>query len=502
MESTDVVIAGGGPTGLMLACELRLAGVGVVVVDGLPARTGESRAGGIHARTMEILDQRRLLDCLLAQGRPLQAGHFAGLPLDFSDFDTRHPYLLAVLQSVIERELDSRATELDAPVRWGAPVVGLRQDGAGVTVTVGGPEGTRDLRASYLVGCDGARSAVRKLSGIGFAGTDATMSGMIADVELADPPAEPFFAHRRGAGDFSAVQFQPGWYRLVVQRHDLVLERGTELTFDDFRGHFTEIAGTDFGMHSPRWVSHYGDAARQADRYRDGRVLLAGDAAHIHYPAGGQGLNLGVQDAANLGWKLAAAVRGDAPDGLLDTYESERHPVAARVLHNTRAQTSLSRSGPHTDALRDIVGDLIGMDEVRHRLGLMITALDLRYDTAGDHPLAGRRVPDADLGTADGDTRVCELLRAGRPILLSLNGNRVPAVPQWGDRLDLVAARTRDDHWAVPGVGKIPVPAAVLIRPDGYTAWVTAQPGTDGLTEALTTWLGPASALVPASGAV
>ncbi|WP_280266096.1 FAD-dependent monooxygenase [Nocardia wallacei] len=501
MESTDVVIAGGGPTGLMLACELRLAGVGVVVVDGLAERTGESRAGGIHARTMEILDQRGLLDGLLPQGRPLQAGHFAGLPLDFGDFGTRRPYVLAVLQSVIERELDRRATELGAPVHWGSPVIGFRQDDAGVTVAVGGAGSGRRIRASYLVGCDGARSAVRKLSGIGFPGTDITMCGMLADVELADPPAEPFFAHRRGAGDFSAVQFQPGWYRLVVQRHDLVLERGTELTFDDFRAHFAEIAGTDFGMHSPRWVSHYGDAARQADRYRDGRVFLAGDAAHIHYPAGGQGLNLGVQDAANLGWKLAAAVRGDACEGLLDTYESERHPVAARVLHNTRAQTSLSRSGPHTDALRDIMSDLIAMDVVRHRLGLMITALDIRYDTAGDHPLAGRRVPDADLTTADGDTRVCALLRTGRPILLSLNGTRIPAVPQWSDRLDIVAARTRDDHWSIPGVGEIAIPAAVLIRPDGYAAWVTAEPGADGLAEALTTWVGPASDPVPGTGA-
>ncbi|WP_328412788.1 FAD-dependent monooxygenase [Nocardia sp. NBC_00403] len=474
----------------MLAYELRLAGVEVALLDGLPARTGESRAGGIHARTMEILDQRGLLDDLLPQGRRIQAGHFGGLPLDFSDFNTRYPYTLAVLQSVIERELDRRATELGALVQWGSPVVGFHQDATGVEVEVGGPAGPRRIRAAYLVGCDGGRSTVRKLAGIDFAGTDATVTGMIADVELTDPPAQPFFGQRGGAGDFSAVQFEPGGYRLVVQRHDRVLERGAELTFEDFRDNFIELAGTDFGMHSPRWVTHYGDAARQADRYRVGRVFLAGDAAHIHYPAGGQGQNLGVQDAVNLGWKLAATLRGNASDELLDTYETERHPIAARVLHNTRAQTALSRSGPHTDALRDIMSDLIDMDQVRHRLGLMITALDIRYDTKVDHPLAGRRVPDADLTTKGGDTRVHTLLRSRRPVLVVLDGNDVPAIPQWHDRVDIVTAESRTDRWTVPGVGDIATPAAALLRPDGYVAWAADEPTTAELTEALTAWVG------------
>ncbi|MEV4238425.1 FAD-dependent monooxygenase [Nocardia sp. NPDC050408] len=489
METTDVVIAGAGPTGLMLAYELRLAGADVAVVDGLAARTGESRAGGIHARTMEILDQRGLLDELLPLGRVMQAGHFGGLPLDFSDFNTRYPFTLAVLQSVIERELDRQATELGAIVQWGSPVIGFQQDASGVEVEIGGPN-PRRIRAAYLVGCDGGRSAVRKLAGIDYVGTDATVTGMLADVELADPPTQPFFGHRAGAGDFSAVQFEPGWYRLMVQRHDLVLERGTELSFEDFRANFTEIAGTDFGMHSPRWISHYGDAARQADRYRVGRVFLAGDAAHIHYPAGGQGQNLGLQDAMNLGWKLAATLRGNASDELLDTYESERHPIATRVLHNTRAQTALGRPGPHTDALRDIMSDLIDMDQVRHRLGLMITALDIRYDIKGEHPLVGRRVPDADLTTADGDTRVHELLRAGRPVLLVLNGNDVPAVPEWQDRVEIISAVGRAEHWAIPGFGAIQAPAAVLLRPDGYVAWAAGEATTAGLTEALGTWVG------------
>lgn len=489
METTDVVIAGGGPTGLMLAYELRLAGVDVALLDGLPARTGESRAGGIHARTMEILDQRGLLDDLLPQGKRMQAGHFAGLPLDFSDFDTRYPYTLAVLQSVMERELEKQTTELGTCVQWGSPVTGFRQDAGGVEVEISGAA-PRRIRASYLVGCDGGRSAVRKLAGINFPGTDATVTGMIADVELTDPPAQPFFGHRSGAGDFSAVQFQPGWYRLVVQRHDRVLERGAELTFEDFRDNFIELAGTDFGMHSPRWVTHYADAARQADRYRAGRVFLAGDAAHIHYPAGGQGQNLGLQDAVNLGWKLAATLRGNASDELLDTYESERHPIAARVLHNTRAQTALSRSGTHVDALRDIMSDLIDMDAVRQRLGLMITALDIRYDTKDNHPLSGRRVPDADLTTTDGATRVFELLRTGRPVLLVLNGNDVPEVPEWRDRINIVSAASETDRWTIPGFGDIPTPAAVLLRPDGHVAWATDELTTTGLTEALTTWIG------------
>ncbi|MEV0028781.1 FAD-dependent monooxygenase [Nocardia sp. NPDC050793] len=486
MDTTDVVIAGAGPTGLTLACELRILGLEVAVLDALPARTGESRAGGIHARTMEVLDQRGMLDGLLAQGNPRQVGHFAAIPVDFSDHATRYPFTLVIPQSLIERELESRAAELGVTVQWDAPIVGYRQDPSGVEIEIGGSNGIRRVRAAYLVGCDGGRSAVRKLAGIGFTGTEATMTGMLADVELTDPPAEQFFGRRRGMGDFSAVQLQPGWYRLVVQRHDRVLERGAALSFADFRANFTEIAGTDLGMHSPRWVSHYGDAARHADRYRAGRVFLAGDAAHIHYPAGGQGLNLGVQDAVNLGWKLAAALRNDAAaDDLLDTYESERRPVAARVLHNTRAQTALSRPGPHTDALRDIMGDLITLDDVRHRLGLMITALDINYDTASGHPLAGRRVPDVDLVTADGPTRVHALLRPARPVLLRLDDTS-PTAPE--NNLDSVLARSNAAHWSVPGVGDIPRPTALLIRPDGYTAWATDDPNTT-LPDTFRNWL-------------
>ncbi|MEU6563579.1 FAD-dependent monooxygenase [Nocardia nova] len=488
MITTEVVIAGSGPTGLMLARELRLAGIEVELLDALPARTGESRAGGIHARSMELLDQRGLLDGLLAQGRRIGAGHFGGIPLDFGDFPTRYPFTLALLQSRIEAELDSAAAARGATTQWDSPVTGVRDDGDGVLVDVGGGR-PRQIRARYLVGCDGGRSAVRKLAGIGFDGTEATLTGMLADVELAEPPAESFFGTRGSTGDFSAIQFEPGWYRLMAQCHDRVLPRGTELTFEQFRTAFTELAGTDFGMHSPRWVTHYSDAARQAERYRAGRVFLAGDAAHIHFPAGGQGQNLGLQDAVNLGWKLAAVLRDDAADALLDTYESERHPVAARVLQNTRAQTVLQRPGAHTDALRETMSELIGTDEVRHRLGLMITALDIRYACAGDHPMTGRRVPDVDLVTAAGPVRAHELFRPARPILLVHKGTDAPDITAWKDRVEIVHA-DYPREWTVPGVGAVTAPTCSLIRPDGYIAWASNDSRTDGLTTALSTWVG------------
>ncbi|MGW0248418.1 FAD-dependent monooxygenase [Nocardia goodfellowii] len=487
METTEVVIAGAGPTGLMLACELRLAGIEVALVDALPHRTGESRAGGIHARTIELFEQRGLLARLEPRGRQLQAGHFAGLRMDFSDFATRHPYTLAIVQAAIEDELDQRATELGTPARWGAPITGFSQDGEGITVEI---DGAAAIRAAYLIGCDGGRSTVRGLADIGFPGTEATMACMLADVELSDPPADTVFSERRGMGDYSVLQFGPDWYRLIVQRHDRLLERGAKPTFETFRDCFVDIAGTDFGMHSPRWVSQFADAARQADRYRSGRVLLAGDAAHIHYPAGGQGLNMGVQDAVNLGWKLAAVLRGDTPDDLLDTYESERHPIAARVLHNTRAQTALARPGAHANALRDIVSGLLDIDEVRQRLGLMIAALDIRYDMKSDHVLAGRRMPDIDLTTDGPATRVTDLLHSGRPILLSRKGNNVMQ-DGWSDRVGLVEADFGAEKWTIPGVGVIDAPAAVLLRPDGYVAWATDS-GPAGLTDALTDWFGPA----------
>ncbi|MEV8631216.1 FAD-dependent monooxygenase [Streptosporangium sp. NPDC051023] len=504
MAKTDVVIAGGGPTGLMLACELRLAGVEVAVLDRLAGRGGESRAGGIHARTMEVLDQRGILGGFLDAGQRLQRAHFSALWLDLGRFETRYPFILMVLQATIERLLEERAAELGVRVRWSSEVTGVHQDETGVDVEVRGPEGVKTLRADYLVGCDGGRSAVRKLAGIGFPGTPATMTAMLGDVALADPPTEWIFQERREHGSFSVLPFGEDWYRVMTNEFDHVADRDAPATFEELREALVKIAGTDYGMHGPRWVSRFSDAARQAAEYRRGRVLLAGDAAHIHFPAGGQGLNMGVQDAVNLGWKLASVVNGHAPHRLLDSYHAERHPVAEGVLRNTRAQTVLGRPGEQMTALREVFGGLIEIDAVNRLLGGMITALDIRYPMGGGHPLLGRRVPDLDLRTPGGDIRLFGLLHAARPVLLDLGassggGLDLAAVAEgWADRVDLVEARCREGGWLLPVVGEVPAPAALLIRPDGHVAWaapVGAAPETPedvALRTALTTWFGPA----------
>ncbi|ROP31320.1 FAD-dependent monooxygenase [Couchioplanes caeruleus] len=502
MESSgvdaDVVIAGAGPTGLMLACELRLAGADVLVVERLAGRTGESRAGGMHSRTLEVLDQRGILGRFLAIGDPQPVGHFSGLYLEFDESESRYPYPLMILQSDIERLLEEWAVELGVRIRWSSEVTGMRQDGSGVTVELGtAPGKTRTLRARYLVGCDGGRSAVRKLSDIDFPGTPATMTALIGDVELPDLPEDYVWVRRSPTGDYSAIAFEPGWYRVITSEYDRVADRDEPVTFEQLRESLVRVAGTDFGMHSPRWVSRFSDAARQAAQYRKGRVLLAGDAAHIHFPAGGQGLNMGMQDAVNLGWKLAAVVAGSAPEALLDTYHSERHPVGERVLHNTRAQSALARPGAQTDALRDVFGSLMEFDDVNRQLRGMLTALTVRYQVGGDHPLAGRRVPDAELKTSDGATRVYELLHAARPVLLDLRGSAdlAAAAAGWADRVDLVEAAGEDDYWIVPDLDEIPAPAALLIRPDGHVAWA-ADAGdpldVSAVRAALTTWFGPA----------
>lgn len=494
---TDVVIAGAGPTGLMLACELRLAGVDVTVVEPLARRSGESRAGGIHSRTLELLDQRGIVDRFLDEGELQPVGHFSGLYLDFDESESRHPYPLMILQSAVERLLEERADELGARVRRSCEVSGLVQDGDGVTVELrSGDTVPAPLRARYLVGCDGGRSTVRRLAGIGFPGTDATMTALIGDVEVPELPEDYVWVRRTPAGDYSAIAFEPGWHRVITSEFDRVAGRDEAVTFEQLKESMVRVAGTDFGMRNPRWVSRFSDAARQADRYRAGRVLLAGDAAHIHFPAGGQGLNMGVQDAVNLGWKLGAVVRGDAPDGLLDTYHAERHPVAERVLQNTRAQSALVRPGPQTDALREVFGALMVFDDVNRYLRHLLTALDLRYPVDGDHPLAGRRVPDADLKTPEGVVGVHELLHAARPVLLALDGGAwaARAAGGWTDRVDVVEAHSEDDHWPVPAVGDVPAPAALLIRPDGHVAWaadVDEAPDAAALRAALTTWVGP-----------
>ncbi|MFF7934461.1 FAD-dependent monooxygenase [Streptomyces sp. NPDC007940] len=494
---TDVLIAGAGPTGLMLACELRLAGADVVIAEQLPERTGESRAGGLHSRTLEVLDQRGVLDRFLAAGALTPVGHFSGLWLDFDEFESRHPLPLMILQSIVERLLEEWAAELGVRVRWSSEVAGLRQNEAGVTVELRTAErASTNLRARYLVGCDGGRSSVRRLSGIDFPGTPATMTALLGDVELPGLPEDFIFMRRCPGGHFSALALEPGWHRVITSEYDRVAAREDSVTFEQLRESLVRLAGTDYGMRNPRWISHFGDAARQAATYRQGRVLLAGDAAHIHYPAGGQGLNTGVQDAVNLGWKLAAVVRGRAPESLLDSYHTERHPVGERLLHNTRAQSALARPGAEMDALRDVFGSLMVFDDVNRYLRDMITALDIRYAVDDDHPLAGRRVPDAGLKTPDGVISVYELLHTAHPVLLDLSGDSRTATlaEDWADRVDLVEARSRDDHWPVPAVGNVPAPAAVLIRPDGHVAWAADSGALDtlALRTALTTWFGPA----------
>ncbi|MFF4773432.1 FAD-dependent monooxygenase [Microtetraspora fusca] len=347
------------------------------------------------------------------------------------------------------------------------------------------------IRARYAVGCDGGRSTVRELLGIGFPGTDATLTAILGDVVLADPPERLPLMERRESGSFWVLEFEPGWHRVITYDYSRVPDRSRPCTLDDLRASMLRIAGTDFRMHSPRWISSFGDAARQAESYRRGRVLLAGDAAHIHFPAGGQGLNTGMQDAANLGWKLAAVVRGEASPSLLDTYESERHPVAARVLQNTRAQTALAAPGPRTEALREIFGALVHLEPVTHTLAAMITALDVRYDMgSGDHPLLGLRMPDVDLV----NDRVYDLLHAARPVLLDLGADSdLPSIAEGlAGGIDVVRTRCGNPRWTLPVLGEIDAPRAVLIRPDGHVAWVMDQEQTrpDGLRAALERWCG------------
>ncbi|MEU5163907.1 FAD-dependent monooxygenase [Streptomyces sp. NPDC020875] len=494
---TDVVIVGAGPTGLMLACELRLAGADVTVAERLSRRSDETRAGGLHSRTLEVLDQRGVLDRFLAAGELQPVGHFSGLYLEFDPSESRHPYPLMILQPAVERLLEEWAVELGVRIHRSAGVSRVEQDANGVTAGLDAT-GTAPaaLRARYLVGCDGGRSTVRKLAGIGFPGTPATMTALIGDVELPDLPEEYVWGRRVAGGNFSAIAFEPGWHRVITSEYDRVADGTDPVTFEQLRKSLIRLAGTDYGMRAPRWVSRFNDAARQADRYRAGRVLLAGDAAHIHFPAGGQGLNLGVQDAVNLGWKLGAVIRGRAPESLLDSYHTERHPVAEAVLHNTRAQSALGRPDAQTEALRDVFASVMVYDDVNRYLRNMLTALDLRYPGDGGHVLTGRRVPDAGLGTPDGTTRVYELLAAARPVLLELRGGAGTAVAArgWTDRVDLVEARSTDSDWTVPGVGGIPAPAALLVRPDGHVAWAADGDGPGGgpaLRAALTTWFGP-----------
>jgi 2-polyprenyl-6-methoxyphenol hydroxylase-like FAD-dependent oxidoreductase len=498
MTKHAVVIAGGGPTGLMLAGELALAGVGVAIVERRPSQDlAGSRAGGLHSRTIEVLDQRGIADRFLSEGQRAQVAGFAGVRLDISDFPTRHSYGLGLWQNHIERILAGWVRELGVTIHYGREVTGFAQDGTGVDVAL---SDGRSLRAQYLVGCDGGRSLVRKAAGIDFPGWDPTTSSLIAQVEMAEEPELGIRRDARGTHALGKVEYEIRDGEVVYRKGGRVgvvlteehVGATAEPTLDDLREGLIAVYGTDYGVHSPTWISRFTDTARQAASYRDRRVLLAGDAAHVHSPVGGQGLNTGVQDAVNLGWKLAQVVHGTSPERLLDTYHAERHPVAARVLRNTMAQTALLRADDRTEALRGTVTELLGMDEPRRRFAAMMSGLDIRYDLGEGHPLLGRRMPDLDLVTAAGPLRVFTLLHDARPVLLDLGVPGGFDVAPWADRVRLIDARY-EGTWELPAIGVVTAPTAVLVRPDGYVAWV-GDPTEPGLADALITWFGPPAA--------
>ena len=485
MTEHSVVIAGCGPAGMMLAGELALARIDVVIVEPRTSQVVDgSRAGGLHSRTIEVLDQRGIAERFLSEGQAFPAVGFAGVPLDISDFPTRHNYLLALWQSIFEPILADWVEELEVPILRGLEVVGFAQDDTGVDVEL---SDDTSLRAEYLVGCDGGRSLVRKAAGIDFVGSDPSTSWMIAEVEMDEEPEIGIRPEGGGIGPVNRAEGGGPFRVVLIERQ---LEHTGDPTLQELSEALVSAYGTDFGVHSPTWISRFTDMTRQAVSYRQGRVLLAGDAAHVHPPQGGQGLNTGVQDAVNLGWKLAQVVNKTSTESLLDTYHAERHPVGARVLHNTMAQVALAGADPRHQALRDTMAELLGMDEPRKRIAAMLSGLDVHYDLGEGHPLLGRRMPDLDLDTADGPTRVFTLLHDARPLLLNLGESGGIEISSWANRVRLVDAK-HYGTWELPVLGEIASPQAVLIRPDGHVAWagdITDQE----LSQALATWFGAA----------
>ena len=460
-----------------------MAGIDVAIIEPRTSQVVDgSRAGGLHARTIEVLDQRGIAQRFLSEGQVHPAVAFGGIRLDISDFPTRHNYLLALWQSAFEPILADWVEELQVPILRGLEVVGFAQDDAGVDLEL---SNGASLRAQYLVGCDGGNSVVRTVAGIEFVGTDPSTSWMIAEAEM----SEPEIGVRPEGGGIGPVNRVDGGgpYGIVLTEQP---PQTSDPTLQELREKLVAVYGTDFGVHSPTRISRFTDATRQATSYRHGRVLLAGDAAHVHPPQGGQGLNIGVQDAVNLGWKLAQVVNMTSDESLLDTYQAERHPVGARVLRNTLAQVALAGDEPRRRALRDTMAELLGMGEPRKHIAGMLTGLDVHYDLGEGHPLLGRRMPDLDLTTEAGPTRVFTLLCDAKGLLLNFGDPGRLEISPWVDSVHLVDVQ-HDGSWELPVLGTITAPQAVLIRPDGHVAWVRGN--TDaGLTEALATWFGAA----------
>lgn len=492
---TEVIIVGAGPTGLMLAAELALAGVDIAVLERRPnQQLVGTRALGLQARTIEMLDQRGIADRFLAEGQVAQVLGFGNTRLSIIDFPSRHPYGLGLHQQHIERILAQWVVELGVRIDYGVEVTGFEQDLKGVDARL---SDGRELRADYLVACDGGRSLIRKMAGIDFPGWEPTMSSLIAEVELEAEPEWGVHHHAFGTQAFS--QLESGLASLVVSEREP--QENTEPTLDDLRSALIEAWGTDFGAHNPSSITRFTDMARQATTYRSSRVLLAGDSAHVHSPVGGQGLNTGVQDAVNLGWKLAQVVRGVSPEALLNTYHSERHAVGARVIHHNLAQTALMRMEDRIQALTEVVDGWLHMDEPRRTLAGALSGLDIRYETRagrgtssddGDmHPLVGRRVPDVDLHTSAGVRRLYTYLHEGQAVLLNLGDPGDIDISAWADHVRRVDARYYGG-WELPVVGEVSAATAVLIRPDGYAAWV-GESSTTGLDQALAFWFGSSS---------
>ena len=468
---------------MMLAAELALAEIDVAVVERRPDHVlVGSRAGGIHSRTIEVLDQRGVADRFLAEGQVAQAAMIGTTVLDMSDFPTRHPYSLGIWQNHIERIMADWIAELPVRIYYGCSVTGFAQDDTGVDVEWSEGE---SLRAQYLVGCDGGRSLIRRAAGIEFPGWDPTKSNLIAEVEVTEDPPRGIRTDATGVHGLQRME-DGKTVRVVVTEQEL--GPSSDPTLGDLSEALVAVYGTDFGIHRPTWISRFTDMTRQAQSYRAGRVLLAGDSAHVHYPAGGQGLSLGVQDAVNLGWKLAQVVKGTSPESLLDTYQDERHPVAARALRHTMASGLLQRGDERTKALVELVSELAIMEQPRQRLAGIISGLDIHYDLGEGHPLLGRRMPDLDLVTTDGPVRVFTLLHGAEPVLLDLAGRGAIDITPWADRVRRIDADCAGP-WELPVLGAVSAPGTVLIRPDGYVAWVGE--GTDaGLHDSLISWFG------------